>query len=135
MSNNPSFKDTFIQVGQEHLDKNRHDKDLIVSVAPIITGLMVVAGVLYFLTPIASIVALILAVIALWGRWVLTRQLAGDLRDMYAARQAHADGRQPEECAAFVLARATQILQDNKMLTPAAKQEVSALKDWAQGAG
>ena len=131
MTNNPGFKETFIEVGQEYLNKNRNDKDLIMSVAPIVTGLMVIAALVYALSPIASIVALVVALVALWGRWVLTRQLRGDLHDMYAAKQAHAEGRQPAECAAFVQARATQILLDNKMLTAAAKKQVQELQSWA----
>ena len=67
----PGFKDTFIAVGQQTLSKRR--TDYVYSVGVLVTGLMVLAGLLYFLTPIASIVALVCAIIVMWGRWIILR--------------------------------------------------------------
>lgn len=51
----PTFKETFIQVGQRTLDKDRQNEGVfIVSVAPIVTGLMVVAALLYVWTQVGS---------------------------------------------------------------------------------
>ena len=91
----PGFKDTFIAVGQQTLSKRR--TDYVYSVGVLVTGLMVLAGLLYFLTPVASIVALVCAIIVMWGRWIILRQ----------------------------------VLNDNKALTPLAKQEITQLMDWA----
>ena len=76
----PGFKDTFIAVGQQTLSKRR--TDYVYSVGVLVTGLMVLAGLLYFLTPIASIVALVCAIIVMWGRWIILRQVTKDLADM-----------------------------------------------------
>ena len=74
----PGFKDTFIAVGQQTLSKRR--TDYVYSVGVLVTGLMVLAGLLYFLTPIASIVALVCAIIVMWGRWIILRQVTQDFR-------------------------------------------------------
>lgn len=126
----PSFKEIFTQQGQEVLNKNKYEQQLTYSVAPLITGLMVLAGALYFLSPIASIVCLVLALIALWGRWVLDKQLRGDLLDMERARQLYQQDNNPEYME-FVRLRSAQILEDNKVLSPFGRSKVIEAKDWA----
>lgn len=132
-STRPSFREVFVTVGQEELDKARPDRQVIVSVAPLLTGLLVVAAVLYYMSPYATLVTLCVALVVLWERWVLTRQATRDLEDMRRAKAAYERGQQPEECAEFIRLRSAQMLTDNKMLSATAQAEIQALQDWAQG--
>lgn len=127
----PTFRDTFVSVGQATLDKNREQQQLIKPVAGIVTGLMVAAAVSYFFLPVASVVFLFAAIVALAGRWLLLRQVRNDLVDMQRAKKAHSRRQQPAECAEFVRLRSTQMLRDNKMLTSHATQQIKALQAWA----
>ncbi|MDO4927841.1 MAG: hypothetical protein Q3976_02055 [Corynebacterium sp.] len=127
----PSFRDVFVEVGQDTLDKQRDERQFVVSVTPLVTGLMVLGAAGYFLTPYLTIVLLVLALIALWGRWVLLRQVTGDIRDMKMAQAAFEQGKQPEECLEFIRLRSSQMLQDNKMLSTYGKEQVLVLQQWA----
>ncbi|WP_083090923.1 MULTISPECIES: hypothetical protein [Rothia] len=132
-TNRPSFKETFVAVGQRTLDKDRRNEGVyIVSVAPIVTGLMVLAALLYAFTHgWGTLVALLCALIVLWGRWVLQRQAAKDFADMYTSQEGYRSTGKPEY-AEFIQLRAEQMLRDNKALTQAARAEVSSLLAWAQ---
>ncbi|MDO5076891.1 hypothetical protein [Corynebacterium sp.] len=124
----PSFKETFIAVGQQTLSKQR--QDYVYSVGKLVTGLMVLAGVLYLWFPIAAVVALVCAIIAMWGRWILTRQVTRDLAEMRAAKTGYTTTGDPDY-ARFIRLRGEQMLADNKALTPLAKAEIGDLIAWA----
>ncbi|MDO4916112.1 MAG: hypothetical protein Q3974_00645 [Rothia sp. (in: high G+C Gram-positive bacteria)] len=130
---NPSFKETFIQVGQRTLDKNRQDEGIyIVSVAPIVTALMVIAALLYVWTRgWGTLVALVCAIIVMWGRWVLQRQAAKDFADLYMSKEGFEKTGKPEYLE-FIQLRCEQMLRDNKALTAKAKSEVQALLVYAR---
>ena len=100
------------------------------SVGILVTGLMVLAGLLYFLTPIASIVALVCAIIVMWGRWIILRQVTQDFADMRTAKEGYT-ATENAEYLEFIRLRGEQMLNDNKALTPLAKQEITQLMDWA----
>lgn len=128
-----TFKSTFIEVGQRELDKNR--QDYVYSVGVLVTGLMALAGVLYLVSDVAAIVALVCALVALWGRYVIKRQVMRDFAEMHSAREtverrhvANAD-----QYREFVRLRGEQMLRDNKALTPLAKSEINDLLAWARG--
>ncbi|MCQ9352017.1 hypothetical protein NQ015_03910 [Corynebacterium sp. 153RC1] len=127
----PSFKETFIAVGQQTLSKDR--QDYVHSVGVLVTALMVLAGLLYLWTPAAAVVALVCALILLWGRWVIRRQVLQDMSQMHQARET-VETQSPEnaeEYRQFIRLRGAQMLRDNKALTPHAKQEIKALLQWA----
>lgn len=58
-----------MKVGQRTLDKDRQEEGVyIVSVAPLVSGLMVLAALLYTVTQgWGTLVALVCALVALWG--------------------------------------------------------------------
>ena len=70
-----SFMETLREVGGKELDLRRHESDLVVSVAGVVTGLMIAAIAVYKWFPVVSVVFLVCALIALWGRWVIRRQV------------------------------------------------------------
>ncbi len=129
----PTFKETFIQVGQRTLDKDRQNEGVfIVSVAHIVTGLMVVAALLYVWTHgWGTLVALVCALIVMWGRWVLQRQAAKDFHDLYTSKEGFEKTGKPEYLE-FIRLRSEQMLRDNKALTSAAKAEVRSLLAYAR---
>lgn len=129
----PTFKETFIQVGQRTLDKDRQNEGVfIASVAPIVTGLMVVAALLYVWTHgWGTLVALVCALIVMWGRWVLQRQAAKDFHDLYTSKEGFEKTGKPEYLE-FIRLRSEQMLRDNKALTSAAKAEVRSLLAYAR---
>lgn len=133
MSQKLSFKETFIKVGQQTLDKGRQDEGVyIVSVAPIVTGLMVVAALLYVWTHgWGTLVALVCALIALWGRWVLQRQASKDFHDMYVSKEGYQKTGKPEYLE-FIRLRGEQMLRDNKALTRVAQADIRALVAYAK---
>ena len=128
-----SFKETFIEVGQRTIDKDRQDEGVyIVSVAPIVTGLMVVAALLYVITHgWGTLIALVCALIVLWGRWVLQRQATKDFADMYMSQDGYRKTKKPEYVE-FIRLRSEQMLRDNKALTKKARAEVQTLLEWAR---
>ncbi|AHI21628.1 hypothetical protein [Corynebacterium vitaeruminis] len=125
----PSFKDSFVAVGRETISKERND--YVYSVGVAVTALMVLAGAVYFWTPIASIVVLICAIILMWGRHMILRQVMTDMNQMRASKNLYPKDKNPEYLQ-FIELRAQQMLRDNRALTPLAKQEISQLLDWAR---
>ena len=123
----PTFKETFIAVGQDEIDKNKEQRQIIKSVGGIVTGLMVIAAIAYTWFPIVSVIALVIAIIAMAGRQLLIKQAKQDFADLEQAAQALAKGIQPEECREFIRLRTAQMLADNKMLTDAAKARLREL--------
>ena len=81
----PSFKDSFVAVGRETISKERND--YVYSVGVAVTALMVLAGAVYFWTPIASIVVLICAII------LIVKDLVGTPRRGRRHDAASADAR------------------------------------------
>lgn len=133
MSERPSFKETFVAVGQRTLDKDRQDEGIyIVSVAPIVTAFMVIAALLYVITHgWGTLIALVCALVALWGRWMLQRQAAKDFADMRTSVQGFkATGK--DEYLEFIKLRGEQMLRDNKALTSSAKAEIHRLLDYVE---
>lgn len=124
----PNFKETFISVGQQTLSKQRND--YVYSVGVLVTGLMVLAGLLYLISEVAAIVALVCAIIAMWGRWVINRQVVEDLRQMRASKSGY-EKHGTKEYLEFIRLRGQQMLRDNKALTPLAKNEITDLMEWA----
>lgn len=122
-----------MKVGQRTLDKDRQGEGVyIVSVASIVSGLMVLAALLYTVTQgWGTLVALVCALVALWGRWVLQRQATKDFTEMHASQREYKLTGQPEY-PEFVRWRAQQMLRDNKALTRAARHEVQGLLAWAK---
>lgn len=128
-----SFKETFVEVGQRTLDKNRQTEGVyIISVAPIVTGLMVIAILLYVITHgWGTLIALICALVVLWSRWVLQRQATKDFSEMYVSQEGYKKTKKPEYVE-FIRLRAEQMLRDNKALTKTARSKVENLLAWAQ---
>ncbi len=128
----PSFKETFIQVSRRSLDKKRQQEGIyIISVAPLLTGLMVLAALLYVWTKgWGTLVVLSCALILLWGRWLLQRQASKDFTDMYTSRDGYLKTKDPQYLN-FIDLRAQQMLRDNKALTASARAEIEGLKQWA----
>lgn len=122
-----------MKVGQRTFDRDRQEEGIyIVSVAPIVSGLMVLAALLYTVTQgWGTLVALVCALVALWGRWVLLQQATKDFTEMHASQREYKLTGQPEY-PEFVRLRAQQMLRDNKALTRAARQEVQGLLAWAK---
>lgn len=133
MSERPSFKETFVAVGQRTLDKGRQDEGVyIVSVAPIVTALMVIAALLYVITHgWGTLIALVCALVVLWGRWVLQRQASKDFADMRMSVQGFkATGK--DKYLEFIKLRGEQMLRDNKALASSAKAEIGRLLDYVE---
>lgn len=126
-----TFKETFIEVGRRSLaPENKQRQDYVYSVGIPVTALMVLAGAFYYWTPVASIVVLSCAIILMWGRWVILRQVTTDLSQMRASKQMFRKERN-KDYLQFIQLRGEQMLRDNKALTPLAKQEISELIEWA----
>lgn len=99
--------------------------------AKIVTGLLVVACVLYPLTGgWGSLVALVLAIVVLLGRRLLENQAANDFSDLAQARQQFSRTGN-RDYLAFMKARCTQMLNDNKVLTPESKAVLHEHLDFA----
>jgi hypothetical protein len=99
-------------------------------VSKLVTGLMVLGGVLYLLTPWALVVCLGVAFIAMVGRLLIERQAGADFSDLHEAkRQFERTGR--HDYLDFIQARGNQMLSDNKALRPTSKAEINELLQWA----
>ncbi len=102
------------------------------SMAKPVTGLMVLACVLYPLTKgIGSIVVLVLAVFVMGGRFMIERQVRGDFSDLEEARTQYGETRNPEYLD-FMLLRSQGMLEDNKTLTPASRTALAGYVEWAE---
>ena len=127
----PSFRETFVAVGQQTLDKSRYDSAPVVSVAVAVTVLMVLAAVAYTWLPWLSVTLLVCAVVLLWGRWMILRQVTRDLAQMESARESYVATGNPEY-PEFVRLRAEQMLRDNRALTTAGRRAVRDHLGWAR---
>ncbi len=93
----------------------------------LVTGLFIIAGVLYYPTNgYGSVIALALAIFVLMGQKLLISQTKKYFAEMYAAKQQFAET-QNQDYLEFIRLRGTQMLADNKVLSDNAKQEIQIL--------
>lgn len=100
-------------------------------VSKLVTGLMVLGGLLYLLSPWAMVVCLGVAIMAMLGRRMLERQAGGDFSDLAEAKKQYQRTRNGEYLS-FIEARSKQMLRDNKALRPASKDAVKEYLEWSQ---
>ncbi len=100
-------------------------------VSKLVTGLMVLGGLLYLLNPWAMVVCLGVAIMAMLGRRMLERQATGDFSDLAEAKKQYNRTRNGEYLD-FIEARSKQMLRDNKALRPQSKKAVSDYLEWAE---
>ncbi|WP_373766634.1 hypothetical protein [Glaesserella sp.] len=93
----------------------------------LVTGLFIVAGILYYPTDgYGAVIALALAVFVLMGQKLLISQTNKYFIEMYAAkRQFEETGNR--DYLEFIRLRGTQMLADNKVLSDKAKREIDVL--------
>ena len=93
----------------------------------LVTGLFLIAGVLYYPTNgYGSVIALALAIFVLMGQKLLISQTKKYFAEMYAAKQQFVET-QNQDYLEFIRLRGTQMLADNKVLSDNAKQEIQIL--------
>lgn len=92
--------------------------------AKLVTGLMVLGGLLYL--PTAGwglLICLVAALIALVGRRMIENQVRGDFSDLEEARRQYRVSHD-ERYLEFIQARSQQMLQDNMILRPGPKAKL-----------
>ena len=100
----------------------------------LVTALFILAGILYYPTNgYGSIIVLAAALIVLVGQKMLIGQTNKDFADMQFAEKQFAQT-QNADYARFIQARATQILNDNKVLSNKGKKELARLLKFAETA-
>ncbi|WP_311351849.1 Cof-type HAD-IIB family hydrolase [Aggregatibacter segnis] len=100
----------------------------------LVTALFILAGILYYPTNgYGSVIALAAALIVLFGQKMLIGQTNKDFADMQFAEKQFAQT-QNADYARFIQARATQILNDNKVLSDKGKKELARLLKFAETA-
>jgi len=100
----------------------------------LVTALFILAGILYYPTNgYGSVIALAAALIVLFGQKMLIGQTNKDFADMQFAEKQFAQT-QNSDYARFIQARATQILNDNKVLSDKGKKELARLLKFAETA-
>ncbi|WGE31712.1 hypothetical protein NYR60_07575 [Actinobacillus genomosp. 2] len=93
----------------------------------LVTALFIIAGVLYYPTDgYGSVIALALAIIVMFGQKMLISQTRKYFTEMYAAKQQY-EQTQNKDYLEFIRLRGTQMLNDNKVLSEQAKNEINAL--------
>lgn len=93
----------------------------------LVTALFIIAGVLYYPTDgYGSVIALALAIIVMFGQKMLISQTRKYFAEMYAAKQQY-ERTQNKDYLEFIRLRGTQMLNDNKVLSEQAKNEINAL--------
>lgn len=100
----------------------------------LVTALFILAGILYYPTNgYGSVIALAAALIVLVGQKMLIGQTNKDFADMQFAEKQFAQT-QNADYVRFIQARATQILNDNKVLSEKGKKELARLLKFAETA-
>jgi len=100
----------------------------------LVTALFILAGILYYPTNgYGSVIALAAALIVLFGQKMLIGQTNKDFADMQFAEKQFAQT-QNADYVRFIQARATQILNDNKVLSEKGKKELARLLKFAETA-
>ncbi|MGQ8821368.1 hypothetical protein [Bibersteinia trehalosi] len=93
----------------------------------LVTGLFIIAGVLYYPTQgYGAVIALALALFVLLGQKLLIAQTKRYFAEMYAAKQQFEQSGNPDYLE-FIRLRGTQMLSDNKVLADSAKTEIQTL--------
>lgn len=100
----------------------------------LVTALFILAGILYYPTNgYGSVIALAAALIVLVGQKMLIGQTNKDFADMQFAEKQFAQT-QNADYVRFIQARATQILNDNKVLSEKGKKELARLLKFTETA-
>ena len=98
----------------------------------LVTALFILAGILYYPTNgYGSVIALAAALIVLVGQKMLIGQTNKDFADMQFAEKQFTQT-QNADYARFIQARATQIFNDNKVLSEKGKKELTRLLKFAE---
>lgn len=98
----------------------------------LVSILFIIAGLLYYPTQgYGSVIALAFAFIVMLGQKILLSQINKDFADMYQAKHIFEQTGQ-QDYLEFIQLRAKQILQDNKVLSNKAKQELTSLIEYSQ---
>ena len=98
----------------------------------LVTALFILAGILYYPTNgYGSVIALAAALIVLFGQKMLIGQTNKDFADMQFAEKQFAQT-QNADYVRFIQARATQILNDNKVLSEKGQKELARLLKFAE---
>jgi cof-like hydrolase len=98
----------------------------------LVTALFILAGILYYPTNgYGSVIALAAALIVLFGQKMLIGQTNKDFADMQFAEKQF-EQTQNTDYVRFIQARATQMLNDNKVLSEKGKKELARLLKFAE---
>lgn len=93
----------------------------------LVTGLFVLAGILYYPTKgYGTVAALVAALLVLLGQKALLSQTNKAFREMHLAEQQWQQTQNPD-CLAFIHARGQGLLNENKVLSEKAKKEIARL--------
>lgn len=95
--------------------------------SPLVTALLVIAGLLWYVSQYASIIALVLALFVLMGQKMLLAQANKDFHEMYVAK-AQFENTKNSDYLKYIQLRSEQMLRDNKVLSAKAKREIDALQ-------
>lgn len=95
--------------------------------SPLVTALLIIAGLLWYLSQYAAIVALVLALFVLMGQKMLLAQANKDFKEMYAAK-AQFETTKNSDYLKYIQLRSEQMLRDNKVLSDKAKREIVELQ-------
>lgn len=95
--------------------------------SPLVTALLIIAGLLWYLSQYAAIVALVLALFVLMGQKMLLAQANKDFKEMYAAK-AQFETTKNSDYLKYIQLRSEQMLRDNKVLSDKAKREIAELQ-------
>ncbi|MDG2960369.1 hypothetical protein P7L91_05845 [Bisgaard Taxon 10/6] len=98
--------------------------------SPLVTALLIIAGLLWYVTQYGSIIALVLALFVLMGQKMLLAQANKDFREMYLSQQQF-EQTQNADYLRYIQARSEQMLRDNKVLSDKAKREIAQLQAYA----
>ncbi|MFZ7186882.1 hypothetical protein ACLSY8_02950 [Avibacterium avium] len=97
----------------------------------LITALFIIGGIVYYPTKgYGTVIALVIALMILVGQKLLLSQINKDFADMYFAKEQF-EKLGNKTYLEFIVARSSQILQDNKVLSEKGKQELLKLNQYA----
>ncbi|URL02445.1 hypothetical protein L4F92_03095 [Avibacterium sp. 21-595] len=97
----------------------------------LITALFIIGGITYYPTKgYGTVIALVIALMILVGQKLLLSQINKDFADMYFAKEQF-EKLGNKTYLEFIVARSSQILQDNKVLSEKGKRELQALQQYA----
>lgn len=103
------------------------DQPYIKNSSMLVTGLFILAGILYYPTKgYGSVIVLALVIFILMGQKLLISQTKKYFVEMYVARQQF-EQTGNQDYLEFIRLRGTQMLADNKVLSQQAKQDIESL--------